>query len=114
MVTRQMARKGKFISEYKTATVYSPKQRAAWEERHKRNELGCYIIETKSPAYVLGRLCFNATERLHHPGHYINHVAQKPNIKLTWPFEVRGKPRIGFLALRDIPAGEELCYDYGD
>ena len=71
-------------------------------------------VETKYPAPGLGRLCFNATERLHHPGRYINHVAQKPNIKLTRPFEVHGKPRIGFLAFRDIPAGEELCYDYGD
>ena len=26
---------------------------------------------------------------------------------------IRGKWKVGFLALRDIPEGEELAYDYG-
>ena len=39
-------------------------------------------------------------------------------INPTWITRVSsslaGKVRVGFLALRDIPEGEELCYNYGD
>ena len=106
--------KGEFICEYKTSNVFEAKKRPEVEARHERNGLGCYIVETKHSVPGFGQLCFDATERFHHPGRYINHVPKGPNARLTRPFEVRGKVRNGFLALRDIPEGEELCYDYGD
>ena len=106
--------KGEFVCEYKTSEVFDAKRRAEVEARHERNSLGSYIVETKHAVSGFGHLCFDATERFHHPGRYINHVAKGPNVRLTRPFEQRGKVRIGFLALRDIPEGEELCYDYGD
>ena len=106
--------KGQFVCEYKTSDVYDVKDRPEKEARHEKNGLGCFIIETQHAVPGFGHLCFDASERFHHPGRYINHVAKGPNLRLTRPFEVRSKVRIGFLALRDIPKGEELCYDYGD
>ena len=114
VVTRQKINKGDFVCEYKTSAVFPLSERDEHEERHKRNGLGCYIVDTQFCVPGVGRLCFDATERFHSYGRLINHVAKKPNIRLTRPFEVRGKMRIGFVALRDIPQGEELCYDYGD
>ena len=102
------------ICEYKTSNVFEAKKRPEVEARHERNGRGCYIVETKHSVPGFGQLCFDATERFHHLGRYINHVPKGPNARLTRPFEVRGKVRIGFLALRDIPEGEDLCYDYGD
>ena len=60
-----------------------------------------------------GRLCFDATDRFHHAGRYINHVVKGANLKPVKPVFVREKWRVGFVSLREIEAGEELCYDYG-
>ena len=114
VVAGEAIEKGAFICEYKTSKVFPAKKREEVEARHELNSLGCYIVETKHSVPGFGHLCFDATERFHHPGRYINHVSKGPNSRLTRPFEVRGKVRIGFLALRDIPEGEEICYDYGD
>ena len=114
VVASERILKGKFVCEYKTSGVYDIKERASEEARHSRNGLGCYIVETQHAVPGFGHLCFDASERFHHPGRYVNHVAKGPNVRLTRPYEVRGKVRIGFLALRDIPKGEEPCYDYGD
>ena len=114
VVAAEKILKGKFVCEYKTSEVYDAKKRPKKEARHVKNGFGCYIIETQHAVPGFGHLCFDASERFHHPGRYINHVAKGPNVCLTRPFEVRGKVRIGFLALRDIPEGEELCYDHGD
>ena len=114
MVAAESISKGQFACEYKTSRVYDVKQRTAEEARHSRNGLGCFIIKTKHAVPDFCHLCFNASERFHHPGRYINHVAKGPNVRLTRPHKVRGKVRIGLLALRDIPERKELCYDYGD
>ena len=114
VVAGEAIEKGAFICEYKTSKVFPVKKREEVEARHELNGLGCYIVETKHSVPGFGHLCFDATERFHHPGRYLNHVSKGPNSRLTRPFEVRGKVRIGFLALRDIPEGEEICYDYGD
>ena len=42
------------------------------------------------------------------------HVSRGGNLRLSRPFFIRGKWRIGFLAIRDISVGDELCYDYLD
>ena len=103
-----------YICEYKTRAVYSVKEKATYERLHELNTAGSYVIETYYSVPKVGRLCFDATERFHHPGRYINHVARGGNVRLSCPFFIRGKWRIGFLALRNISAGEELAYDYLD
>ena len=47
---------------------------------------------------------------------FINH-APEPECNLrcrSLAADMHGNPRIWFVALRDIEAGEELLYDYGD
>lgn len=44
---------------------------------------------------------------------YINHGIKEANLKPHPPVFVSGKYRVGFLATKDIKAGEELLYDYG-
>lgn len=46
-------------------------------------------------------------------GRLINHFKNDPNLKPVVKI-IHEKPRIVFIALRDIAIGEELAYDYGD
>ena len=71
------------------------------------NSAGSYVVEAYYPVPKVERLCFDATESFHHPGRYINHVARRGNVRLSRPLYIWGKWRIGFLAIRDISAGED-------
>ena len=70
--------KGQFVCEYKTSYVYQVADRPEKEARHEKNGLGCFIVETQHAVPGFGHLCFDASERLHHPGRYINHVYKGP------------------------------------
>ena len=113
VVARERIHKGAYVCEYKTSSV-SPAKSVEEDARHAQNTRGMYIIETSFEVKRgSGRLCFDATDSLHHPGRFINHVAKGANVKPAKPQFIRGKWRVVFLALRDIPEGEELAYDYG-
>ena len=113
VVARETIVKGVYVCEYNTSSVY-PAQDREPDQIHSRNARGLYVMES---AFEIepgsGQLCFDATDRFHHPGRYTNHVTKGANLKPMKPVYVRGKWRVGFLALREIQVGEELCYDYG-
>ena len=112
-MARELIAKGVYICEYKTSLVF-PAKSDEQDECHACNTRGMYIMETALEVERgSGRLCFDATDRLHHPGHYINHMTRGANVKPANPQYIRGKWRVFFLALRDVEEGEELCYDYG-
>ena len=100
------------MCEYKIAAVYPIDQKAAIEAEYDENGEGSYIIDSTFPIPKEGRICFDATRKFNQIGRYLNH-AQSPNAKLTRPYKIRGKWRIGFLSLRDIGVGEEVVWDYG-
>ena len=113
VVARERIVKGVYVCEYKTSSVY-PAQDREPDQVHSRNARGLYVMESAFEVKPgSGRLCFDATDRFHHPGRYINHVTKGANLKPMKPVYVRGKWRVGFLSLREIQVGEELCYDYG-
>lgn len=46
-------------------------------------------------------------------GRLINHApGQEANCRPHPPLYVRGKWRVGFVTTKEIPAGEEVTYDY--
>lgn len=103
--------KGQWLCEYKGAT-YPRKEMEKYIDEYDKNNEGCYIITSKHPVGGGTRLCWDATRHLHQYGRYINHALQ-PNAILTSPLYVRGKWRLGFLAVKDIAVGDEVVWDYG-
>ena len=111
VVARGAIAKSSYVCEYKTSAVYYAKEKSKYENVHEMNSAGSYVVETYYPVLKVERLCFDVTERFHHPGRY---VARGGNIRLSCSIFIRGKWRIGFLAIRHINVGEELAYDYLD
>ena len=102
---------GEFVAEYKYSQSYKIKEKKQRDEEYATNTEGCYVLEVQLPDDK-GWLCLDATRNINCWGRYINHSAT-PNLKMWRPMMIRGKWRVGFLALRDIQKGEELTYDYG-
>ena len=104
--------KGQFVCEYKTSRVYTAGSEEAREmaEIYEVNGEGSFVVTTaKVVPELKKKLCFDATRRYHHPGRFINHASKGCNLKPCGPVYVRQKWRVGFIALQDIAAGEELC-----
>ena len=86
-----------------------------WEdERNAFLGLGCYCLDAvfNNETYV-----FDATPSIKDPGRYINHARQNCNLVLQQPVKIGEPPnshlKIGFVAKKDIKAGEELFFNYG-
>ena len=107
----EVIQKGSWLCEYKAALTYPLSERPKHEAEYDLNGEGSYIVESTYAIPGVGRLCWDATRRLHQIGRYLNH-AQCPNAELTRPFFVREKWRIGFMAVRDIMPGDEVVWDY--
>ena len=102
--------KGEYLCEYRTYQVYPIKEKPHYDAIYDRNDEGSFTIE----APIKGRkFCFDATRKFHQIGRYLNH-SRAPNVRPHRPVWVRGKWRIGMVSLREIDAGEELTWDYGD
>ena len=75
---------------------------------YQLNDEGSYIMEVQTKE---GWMCLDAMRCMDSLGRLFNH-SSKPNLKPFRALYVRGKWRVGFLANRDIPASEELTWDY--
>ena len=85
VVARERIHKGAYVCEYKTSSVF-PAKSVEEDARHAQNTRGMYIMETSFEVKRgSGRLCFDATDSLHHPGRFINHVAKGANVKPAKP-----------------------------
>lgn len=111
VIAGECIKAGEFVAEYKYSDSYSFKERRQREEEYATNREGCYILDVQLPD-GRGWWCLDATRNMHCWGRYINHSAT-PNLKMWRPMMIRKKWRVGFIALRDIPKGEELTYHYG-
>ena len=84
------------------------------DERNASLGLGCYCLDAvfNNETYV-----FDATPSINDPGRYINHARRNYNLLLQQPVKIGEPPndqlRIGFVAKRDVKAGEELFFNYG-
>ena len=108
--------KGTYVCEYRTYRVYpvgSP-EAAELAKEYELNGEGSFVLETAYPVPQLGVcMCFDATRRYKDVGRLINHSSVGCNLKPAMPVYVRGKWRVGMIAVRDIFVGQELTYDYG-
>ena len=78
MVAKENIGKGRYVCEYKTSVVFPAKDSCDEEHTMKSTYVMQTAFEVKPGG---GKLCFDATNRFHHPGRYINHVAKGANLK---------------------------------
>ena len=91
MFAKAFIPKGEWLCEYKTTSVFTTKKaRDKAEEEYRRNQEGCYIVDTAHTLPGQGRLYFDATRKYHQFGCYLNHVLS-PNATIMPPVYVRGK-----------------------
>ncbi|KRX83029.1 N-lysine methyltransferase SETD8-A, partial [Trichinella sp. T6] len=97
-----------FVVEYRGELIESAEAQRREERYQKNSRIGCYMFYF----YFKGKH-LDATRESVHKGRLLNHSAKGSNLK-SKILEVNNRPHVIFLAKRDIEAGEELLYDYGD
>ncbi|KAJ8286251.1 hypothetical protein GJAV_G00036300 [Gymnothorax javanicus] len=102
-------RKGQFVVEYQ-GDLLEMKDAKRREEQYCRDPAaGCYMYYFQ---YLSKAYCVDATKETGRLGRLINH--SKSGNCQTKLHGINGKPHLILVASRDIQAGEELLYDYGD
>ena len=97
-----------FICEYKTTKVCSKNEYMQRSFEYEKNNETCAAVEAK----IEGRInYFDATRRYNQFGRYINH-STAPNVRPHPPIFIRGKYRLAFTSVVEIPSGDELVWDY--
>ncbi|XP_022689700.1 N-lysine methyltransferase KMT5A-B-like [Varroa jacobsoni] len=101
---------GDFVLEY-AGDLIDLKEARRREELYVRDAaVGCYMYYFQ---HENTNHCIDATLESDRLGRLINHSIRSANLK-TKSVTIGGIPRLIFVAKRDIIAGEELLYDYGD
>ena len=102
--------KGDWVIEYK-GKLLNHKEASANETRYSLDStLGCFMFYFKANEKSL---CLDATTVSLDKGRMMNHSMKSPSVQAKVILH-QGKPRVVFLAKRDIQIGEEIVYDYGD
>jgi len=115
--TKNFAR-NEFIVEYAGDLINLKEAKRREEIYALDKDAGCYMYYFNSRGK---NFCIDATSESGRLGRLLNHSRSNPNCytKVTW-FHNQLKsinedlPHLTILARRDISAGEELTYDYGD
>uniref|UniRef100_A0A0G2JTW4 N-lysine methyltransferase KMT5A n=2 Tax=Rattus norvegicus TaxID=10116 RepID=A0A0G2JTW4_RAT len=108
IATKRFSR-GDFVVEYHgdLIEITDAKKREALYAQDPST--GCYMYYFQ---YLSKTYCVDATQETNRPGRLINH--SKCGNCQTKLHDIYGVPHLIFIASRDIAAGEELLYDYGD
>ncbi|OQV18190.1 putative N-lysine [Hypsibius exemplaris] len=112
LVAKESFQMDEFVVEYSgdliTTYANAKKKEAFYAECP--DKYGCYMYFFKHRDKTL---CVDATADTGRFGRLLNHSRTAPNLR-TEVVEIKGKPYLILRAARDIKAGEELVYDYGD
>lgn len=102
-------KKGTFICEY-AGDLIDRREAERRDSLYERNSKGSYMFyfNFNNKCY-----CLDATEPSKRIGRLINHSRKKPNCKMEL-FSLDKTPHLILTAIKDIDAGEELLYDYGE
>jgi len=101
--------KNEFVVEYAGELMMAAEARAKDAKYAKDGFVGCYMYYF---SHNNQQYCVDATIETGRRGRLINH-SRNGNL-ITKVVEVKGTPRLIFIAKRDIDINEELTYDYGD
>ena len=108
---REPIAKDTFVLEYKTSEVYPRRERQKHEDVYELNNEGCMILEVETSQ---GWFCLDATRRHNTLGRLMNHAPpRKATLRPFKPLFVKGKWRVGFIAVKDLDPNTELTWDYG-
>ncbi|XP_014235602.1 N-lysine methyltransferase KMT5A-like [Trichogramma pretiosum] len=110
VVTTKDFSKGEFVVEYHGELIDNNEAKKREKKYSKNKRIGCYMFYFQ---YKNSTLCVDATKDTGRCGRLLNHSQKNKNLKPE-VIEIRGKPHIILYACKDIPAGTELLYDYGD
>ncbi|XP_077163998.1 N-lysine methyltransferase KMT5A isoform X2 [Paroedura picta] len=108
IATRRFNR-GEFVVEYHGDLLEITDARKREEMYAQDPSTGCYMYYFQ---YLSKTYCVDATKETNRLGRLINH--SKCGNCQTKLHDIDGTPHLILVALRDIKAGEELLYDYGD
>lgn len=103
--TIKTIQKGCKVCDYQGELIN--KSTAVKREQEYGSDKECYMFYFQRGSKTL---CIDAT-KTEHFSRYINHSKKFPNLK---PVRKRRTNIIEFISLREIKAGEELFFDYGD
>ena len=102
--------KGDFIVEYAGDLINLKEAKEREGEYSMDLSKGCYMYYFKANNK---QYCIDATKETGRLGRLVNHSRLAPNLQ-TKVVLFRETPRLILIAKRDVKAGEELLYDYGD
>lgn len=102
--------RGEFVIEYDGDLISFDKAKKRECEYLLNPAVGCYMYFF---TFQNRKYCVDATSESGKLGRLINHSTKTPNLT-TRLFPIGDRPHLIFVAARDIDAGEELMYDYGD
>ncbi|XP_052466289.1 uncharacterized protein LOC128021339 isoform X32 [Carassius gibelio] len=99
--------RGDFVVEYR-GKLLSPQQAELQTEYNESAKVFLFDFQWKSKTW-----CIDACEEDSSLGRLVNDDHRRPNCKMK-TIKVNETPHLCLFAVRDITAGEELTYNYGD
>lgn len=102
--------RGEFVCEYAGELIAYTSAKKREEAYAQDAAIGCYMYFFE---YKSKQLCIDATSETGRLGRLLNHSKLGANCQAKL-FETQARPYIIIVAARDIRAGEELTYDYGE
>ncbi|XP_056391831.1 N-lysine methyltransferase KMT5A isoform X2 [Hyla sarda] len=101
--------RGEFVVEYHGDLIETTDAKRREALYAQDSSTGCYMYYFQ---YLNKTYCVDATKETNRLGRLINH--SKNGNCLTKLHDINNVPHLILIAARDIKAGEELLYDYGD
>ena len=105
-----MFHEGEYVCEYVGERISMEEGKKRQAEMEERGDNRCYIFEVE---HRRKRFCIDATNDDGRMGRLINHSRLHPNLRRS-TLDIDNDVHLVLFALRDIPHGEELLYDYND
>jgi len=101
--------KGEFVVEYAGELIDMCEAKEREKSYAQDQNTGCYMYYFK---YQNTQYCVDATAESGRLGRLVNH-SRSGNL-ITKTVSIMNRPHLVLIAKEDIPAGEEVTYDYGD